>query len=304
MISYNMRLVTAIERVSIPAPAKINLFLAILGKRCDGFHEILSVACKVAIFDLITLEKSEVLNELSCFCPEDNSLSSSKNLVCSAVREWRKFTGDQTGFRITLNKKIPVMSGLGGGSSDAVATFVALNSFFGKPLNESELIELSGRIGSDCPLFFKKGFIEISGRGEKVNTLNERDIDEWTNKKLFLFKPDISFSTPALYHLLSEKGSYSDLDWAKERLQSWKDRTLSESEFWHNDFKSVILEKYLFMKPLFDELMDKFGLSFQVSGSGSCCFTFLEERMDHKLIQNLIAKRLGTATKFWVTHIL
>ena len=95
----------AIRRVAVPAPAKINLFLAITGKRSDSFHEILSVVSKINLFDLVTLEQTNQSNELSCLCPENPSLANLENLACVAVKEWRKFTGDKTGFRINLKKR-------------------------------------------------------------------------------------------------------------------------------------------------------------------------------------------------------
>ena len=294
----------AIRRVAVPAPAKINLFLAITGKRSDSFHEILSVVSKINLFDLVTLEQTNQSNELSCLCPENPSLANLENLACVAVKEWRKFTGDKTGFRINLKKKIPVMAGMGGGSSDAVATLKALNIFHGHALSETQLIELASRIGSDCPLFFKNGLIAVEGRGEIVNSISPEKNNEWKGKPILIFQPNIEFSTSSMYGLLAKNESYSDSNWAKSRFERWKNGPISGLELCHNDFESVIFKKYLFIEPLFTVLKEKFDLTFHVSGSGSCCFCFINDEADFEVVKKEIKRCLGEHTKFWISQIL
>ena len=114
--------------ISIPAPAKINLFLSVGGKREDGFHELVTVLVKLDLCDLITLEPTGEREEIICRCIDDDSLSGDRNLASQAVRAWREATGDDQGVSITIKKRIPIMAGLGGGSSDASATLGALNN--------------------------------------------------------------------------------------------------------------------------------------------------------------------------------
>ena len=81
------------EKITVPAPAKINLFLAITGRRSDNFHQIHSVISKIDLSDYVTLEKTNILDEVTCVCTGNHSLSGEHNLACTAVRKWRQVYG-------------------------------------------------------------------------------------------------------------------------------------------------------------------------------------------------------------------
>jgi len=293
----------AIKQISLPAPAKINLFLAVTGKREDGFHEINSVLAKIDLCDLVTLEKTEQIDEAECLCIGNDSLSGRNNLAYKAIEEWRKFTGDRTGIKVTIKKRIPSMAGLGGGSSDAVATLLGLNLYHGQPYNYEELSTLAEKLGSDCPFFLSDGLVHATGRGEKVRLIPEQKKDELNGQRIFLFQPPMGFSTHLIYRSLARHGLYSDSKWAKKYVEEWETGRRSISNFCHNDFESVILTKFLFLKPLFEELKNSFGLSFQVSGSGSCCFSFASENINEDEVKGLIENLLGKKSKFWASRI-
>jgi 4-diphosphocytidyl-2-C-methyl-D-erythritol kinase len=298
-----MGLSKAIEKITVPAPAKINLFLAITGRRPDDYHQIQSVISKIDMADYVTLEKTYKLDEVTCICEGNHSLSGEQNLAYSAVREWRQVTGDRTGVKVTIQKNIPIMAGLGGGSSDAVSTLLGLNSLNGNPLGDLELSNIAQKLGSDCAFFLTGGLAHVAGRGEDVH-LFENKINESLNlQRLFIFQPPIGFSTPLLYERFSEKKMYSKGTWAKNRIQNWSKGTIPTIQFLYNDFESVILNKYLFLSPIF-KLMEKVhGLSFRVSGSGSCCFCFAENDTDKESVEQLIKESLGDEAGFWETRI-
>ena len=293
----------AIKQISLPAPAKINLFLAVTGKREDGFHEINSVLAKIDLCDLVTLEKTEQIDEVQCLCIGNNSLSGKNNLAYKAIEEWRKFTGDRTGMKVTIKKRIPLMAGLGGGSSDAVATLLGLNFYHGQPYSNEELFILAEKLGSDCPFFLSGGLGHATGRGEKVRLISDRKKNELNGQRIFLFQPPIGFSTHLIYRSLAEYGLYSDSTKALKYVEDWEAGRRSLSNFCHNDFESVILTKFLFLKPLFEELKNCFGLSFQVSGSGSCCFSFASENINENDVKDLIENSLGKKSQFWASRI-
>ena len=104
----------AIRSISLPAPAKVNLCLSVIGSRPDGFHELVTLMAKIDLCDLVTLERTETKGEISCICDGSDGLSGDKNLAWQALELWRQATGDETGMRIT-KKRIPAMAGLGGG---------------------------------------------------------------------------------------------------------------------------------------------------------------------------------------------
>ena len=277
---------TAIRSISLPAPAKVNLCLAVIGARPDGFHELVTLMAKIDLCDLVTLERTETKGEISCTCEGADGLDGDKNLAWQAVDLWRQATGDETGVRITIKKRIPSMAGLGGGSSDAVATLKALNLWNPEPLPFEELREISSKLGSDCPGFLVDGACVATGRGEKARPLTNNANDRLHGRRLFLFKPPLGFSTAAVYAGLSERqDAYSSKEFTDQRILAWENDEIGIHECMANDLEHVIIDKYCFVRPLFDTLSDHFGMRPMLSGSGSCCFAFVPDECPvHKVI--------------------
>ncbi|MDC3335323.1 4-(cytidine 5'-diphospho)-2-C-methyl-D-erythritol kinase [Opitutales bacterium] len=293
----------SIDQISLSAPAKINLFLAITGYRSDGFHEINSVLAKIDLCDQVSVEKTDERDEIQCICNGDRSLSGKNNLAWQAVEQWREVTGDRAGVKITIHKNIPSMAGLGGGSSDAVTTLQALNLLNDQPLDLTGLIEVAAKLGSDCPSFLIDGLCHARGRGEKVSSIIGKKNDELNGQRIFLFQPPIGFSTPQLYRSLAVEKAYDDPTWANNQIDQWNQDQLSMNKFCFNGFESIILNKFLFLAPLFEELKSRFDLSFLVSGSGSCCFSFVPNSLNSDTVQDLITDLLGEGTLFWDARI-
>ena len=144
------------------SPAKINLSLDVLSRRDDGYHELQSVTHCIGLFDTLGLDFSGSPG-LSFRC-SDPALGGDDNLCLQAARAWLQATqllaGKRRyfpGIRLTLDKKIPIGAGLGGGSGNAAATLLALNDYFDAPLDEMQLHELGARLGADVPLFLRGG---------------------------------------------------------------------------------------------------------------------------------------------------
>lgn len=269
---------TANQSISFSAPAKINLFLAVTGKRSDGFHELISLLAKIDLCDVVTLEKTNRVGEISCKCLENEELSGDGNLAWKAVESWRETTGQDDGVRVTIRKRIPVMAGLGGGSSDAIATLRGLNSWRENPLNQKELLEIASDLGSDCASFLIEGACVASGRGEAVRPLSEEANGRLVGKRLLLFKPALGFSTGGVYRAMAERQEvFSSGEFASRRIQAWEDDKVGLEDCLGNDLERAIFDKYYFMRPLFDTLNQRFGLRSLLSGSGSCCFALLDE---------------------------
>ncbi len=153
--------------VSVRAYAKINVTLEVLGKRDDGYHDIASILQAVSLHDILTFEAADDIT-LDSDCPE---LMTSDNLVIRAARLLRDAAGVSSGAAITLAKRIPVAAGLGGGSSDAAATLLALNRLWGLELPREELLPLAASLGSDVSFFLYGGTGRVFGRGERVQPL-------------------------------------------------------------------------------------------------------------------------------------
>jgi len=147
------------------APAKLNLYLRVLGTRPDGYHEIETLFERIDLADELTFEPAGTLS-LTC---SDPSLSCGEdNLVIRAARALQEATGTKAGARIHLTKRIPVAAGLGGGSSDAAATLLGLHELWGLHLEHGQLLALAAGLGSDVPVFLLDAPFAIGrGRGER-----------------------------------------------------------------------------------------------------------------------------------------
>lgn len=173
------------------SPAKINLFLRILGKRPDGYHELASLFQAISLFDEISVTQS-TQDHFSCSL--SHLAMDERNLVCKALRLFREQTGLKMPVNIHLHKNIPMEAGLGGGSSNAATTLWALNELFGKPASLEQLKQWAGTLGSDVAFFLSEGTAYCTGRGEILQELSPLKA-----QTLWLVKPSEGLSTPAVY---------------------------------------------------------------------------------------------------------
>jgi 4-diphosphocytidyl-2-C-methyl-D-erythritol kinase len=133
------------------APAKINLFLRVLRKRADNYHDIASLMQKITLYDELSFSlrpKGIVLN-----CPDSGLPNTPDNLVFRAAQAIFNYVKYPSGIEITLTKKIPQAAGLGGGSSDAATTLMAINEICSLNLNKTQLMQLGAKLGADVPFF-------------------------------------------------------------------------------------------------------------------------------------------------------
>jgi 4-diphosphocytidyl-2-C-methyl-D-erythritol kinase len=151
------------------APAKINLYLHILGRRADGFHELETLMVPISLGDTLELGLLPAGIEFTC---SDPALSDAQdNLATRAARLFLEEFKLETGVRIHLEKKVPVGAGLGGGSSDAAAVLLSLRELTATPCPDAKLAELAGRLGSDIPFFIYGQPAICRGRGEIIEPL-------------------------------------------------------------------------------------------------------------------------------------
>ena len=158
--------------LTLDARAKLNLTLEVLGRRPDGYHETASIMQTLELADSVNVAPSESL-EVTCSVPD---LEGETNLAWKAADLLRRETGVTQGALISIDKTIPVSAGLGGGSSDAAATLVGLNSLWGLGLSYDELRVLGAELGSDVPFLVEGGTAIALGRGERVRPLPTTDL--------------------------------------------------------------------------------------------------------------------------------
>ena len=188
-----MRLVRFGDDVVAWAPAKVNLFLEILGKRPDGFHEINTLLLAIRLFDTLVVRRRPA-DAIDLSCNHAGLSTGPDNLVVRAARLLKEKTGFTGGVSIRLVKRIPMQAGLGGGSSDAAATLAALNEMWQLGLCGDELSRLGAELGSDVPFFFDGPAGWATGRGEQViDTPRGRTLD------LVVIRPSFGLATADVY---------------------------------------------------------------------------------------------------------
>lgn len=175
--------------VTLLAPAKINLFLEVNGKRDDGYHNISTIMQTIRMFDCVSAKKAEIFS-LNCNLKE---LENDNNLALKAARLFSEYFGT-AGAQIRLEKKIPVGAGLGGGSADAAAVLFAMLSLYGVSADDRELEFLALRLGADVPFFLVGGTQYAQGVGELLTPLPSP-----RRERLLIVEGKEKVSTPAAY---------------------------------------------------------------------------------------------------------
>ncbi|HUO57471.1 MAG TPA: 4-(cytidine 5'-diphospho)-2-C-methyl-D-erythritol kinase [bacterium] len=194
------------------APAKINPVLEVLGKRPDGYHELSLIFQTIGLYDFLTFEASGEGIRLEIPGAPPELANDEGNLVLKAARLFqKKYPAPERGARITLEKKIPIAAGLGGGSSDAAATLLGLDALFRTRLGMKALQEMAAELGSDVPFFLHGGTALGEGRGENITPLAAAP-----ELHLVLVKPPKGLSTPAVYQ--SGKARFTNGEMTKRFL--------------------------------------------------------------------------------------
>jgi 4-diphosphocytidyl-2-C-methyl-D-erythritol kinase len=189
----------------VQAPAKLNLFFEVLGKRDDGYHEVETLVYPIDLYDTLYF-KEDSSGQISLGCqmgsgswgPCDSGLravpAGAENLAVRAVELLRKRAGVRNGARLRLVKRIPSAAGLGGGSSDAAAALLAANAGWRLGWSMAQLQTLGGELGSDIPLFFVPGPTVGRGRGEQITPVTLAGPLHFV-----VVRPPVGLSTAAVY---------------------------------------------------------------------------------------------------------
>lgn len=275
---------------TIFSPAKINLFLAVTGRRADGFHELVSLVSPLTFGDTLHGDWAGDGEGHSLGCDQPDVPLDASNLILKAARLFDAALPCVAptavrGVRFTLEKRIPMGAGLGGGSSNAVAALRVLNALHGHPLAEEALEPLAAQLGSDCPLFLRGGPVVMRGRGERVETLAPSLAARLSGQRLLVFKPAFGVSTPWAYRRMVEMEAaeagcaYLPAAEAERHLTAWLSTGGEGGDvggLLRNNMERAVFSKYLALPVLQEHLRNRFGLSARMSGSGSACFALLE----------------------------
>jgi 4-diphosphocytidyl-2-C-methyl-D-erythritol kinase len=286
--------------VVVQAPAKLNLFFEVLGKREDGYHEVETLVTPVDLYDtLYFAERGDGQVRLSCCrasgrggtggdCLADLP-EGSENLVVRAVELLRRRSGERRGASLRLVKRIPTAAGLGGGSSDAAAALAAANAGWGLGWSGEELAQLGAELGSDVPLFFAQGPALCRGRGERVAPVAA--LGAW---HFVLVRPPEGLSTAAVYRACTPAQESRDPSPLLEALSRGALAEAGRAMF--NRLEPAAETLCPWIRRLRAEFEDSDCAGHQMSGSGTCYFGLCRHaRHARRIARRLQAKRLGMA---------
>ncbi len=285
------------------APAKINLDLRIGRITDSGLHELDSIMHTISLFDRLYISCQKSDRPAISLKTSDSGLSETEdNLVYKAAKAWLLATKSPISLDFYLEKQIPSAAGLGGGSSDAATTLLALQQLFPNScLSGDELYEVAFRLGSDVPFFLEKGCARIRGCGNIVEPLSE--IPEF---KLLLVTPKLEISTRRAYALLDlergEKAHKISLIAAPWPLAPH----LFQTAF-RNDFTDVLGKTYGEIACILDILSTTDPLYANLSGSGPTCFAIYEESHDTEAAKKILHSHLareGIDCKIYTAKLL
>jgi len=254
---------------------KINLLLNILGKRADGFHELETVMQPVNFCDELTFARGGNGVQLSCSDP--TLPTDSRNLVFRAAENFLAAAEIGDGVKIHLEKKIPLAAGLGGGSGNAATTLLALNELFGSPLAAEKLGEIAAALGSDIPFFLQNKPALATGRGEKIQPLE--NFPALNGNAFLLIHPGFGIATPWAYQNLARfpaalQGQAGRAQKLISLLQT-ADLKAAAAEF-YNSLEAPALEKFPVLALCQEFLREHGALAALMSGSGSTTFAIAE----------------------------
>ncbi|MFI5173364.1 MAG: 4-(cytidine 5'-diphospho)-2-C-methyl-D-erythritol kinase [Terriglobia bacterium] len=276
------------ESLTVRSFAKVNLGLKIVGRRTDGFHELRTVFQSVDLCDRLTFtarRDSRILLK----CPEIPLPLGEDNLVVAAARLLSTAAGLRRGVNILLEKGIPVGSGLGGGSSNAATTLLALNRFFKLELNPNQMLQIASALGSDVPFFLLGGRALGVGRGDELFPLS--DVKATT---LLLAHPTgVCISTPDAYGraslwLTNRRPANNMARFGSEVFEK-----VSALGLFENDFENVLFPEYPELRHLKTALLAVGAQGAQMTGSGSAVFgifpSISDARRAERELQSLLS---------------
>ncbi len=246
--------------IRVPAPAKLNLFLHITGRRPDGYHELQSIFQLIDLCDWLEFEQTD---DQQIQIEGLASVDLEQNLIYRAAQILQPYAKTPSGLIIRLEKNIPMGAGLGGGSSNAATTLIVLNQLWHCGLNSEQLAELGVKLGADVPIFVHGRNAWAEGIGEHLTFI---DLDQ---KQFIVLKPDCFISTQQLF---SQKTLTRDTKPSKFCAYQIK-----PSDF-GNNFEPVARSLY----PEVDEAMqylDQFGVA-KLTGTGACVFIEVTDDMN------------------------
>ena len=257
--------------IRVPSPAKLNLFLHIVGRRDNGYHELQSIFQLIDLYDWISFETIEE-DQIQVEGLAEVKLE--QNLIYRAAQYLRPHAKTPCGLKISVEKNIPMGAGLGGGSSNAATTLIVLNQLWQCGLNDEQLAAYGVQLGADVPIFIFGQNAWAEGIGEQLSFI------DLAQKQFIILKPDCFISTQLLFSQKTLTRDTKPTTFCAYQL---------EPSLFGNNFEPLARQLY----PEVEEAMqylDQFGQA-KLTGTGACVFTEVIQEMNVKqILQNAPCK--------------
>lgn len=280
--------------IIVKAPAKVNLYLDVINKRPDGYHNIETIFERIDLCDWIKV--SVIPKGIELICRPAVSTSNSNNTAYKATKLLRSRYNLKCGFRIEIDKRIPEASGLGGGSSDAASVFLCIRDLLNIKIKRSSLIKLAKEIGADVPFFvsgYKRAF--ATGIGQRLFPLKQKQ-----SLHFLLVVPDIRISTASTYNMFDSlyAKALPNLPLTKTthnanmRCHSLQNLAASSvRNILYNKLEEVVLPSYPVLQDIKKALKKAGAEGIIVSGSGSSVYGIFTSRKEAVKAENRLARR-------------
>lgn len=278
------------------SPGKINLLLNILGRRPDGYHDLETLFFPVPVHDQLTFESTGPGSGLQLTCSHPGLPIDESNLVYRAARRFLDAAATDAGFRIHLEKRLPLAAGLGGGSANAAHTLLALNELLGQPLVQSQLDALAAGLGSDVNFFLQERPALATGRGEQVEPVGPFPC--LSGAGLWLYHPGFGISTAWAYRELAHHpGALAGRPGrARELVDLLRagDRP-AVGQALYNSLEAPALRKFPVLALYQEFLRAQGAFGALMSGSGSTTFALFPDEGTAQAAVGPFEARFGTA---------
>jgi len=278
--------------VTRPAPAKVNLFLRVLAREENGYHGIETLYCLIDLADRLQATAVDAPGVTIMVSGADTG-PDQDNLALRAAEMVLAATGRPFGVSLTLDKRIPVRAGLGGGSSDAAAALVAVNELAGHAVPRHELLQFAARLGSDVPFLVSQARLALGwGHGERLLRL-----PPLPSRPGLLLVPELGIDTTEAYGLIDsvqQAARRGSVVMGAETLQNWSDVARLSG----NDFEAPIFGRHEGIRLAFEALVGSNPLMCRMSGSGSALLALYRSTRDRDDAQEMVPGSLGRIIPF------
>ncbi|MBE9400084.1 4-(cytidine 5'-diphospho)-2-C-methyl-D-erythritol kinase [Acinetobacter albensis] len=247
--------------IRVPAPAKLNLFLHITGRRDNGYHELQSIFQLIDLQDWLEFRPKN--DDISISIEGINTVDLEQNLIYKAIQILKPYAQKETGLSISVEKNIPMGAGLGGGSSNAATTLVVVNQLWQCSLSLEQLAELGVKLGADVPIFVHGRNAWAEGIGEHLTFI---DLDQ---KQYIVLKPDCFISTQLLFSQKTLTRNTKTSTFCAYQLKPFN---------FGNNFEPLARSLYPEVNKAM-QYLDQFGIA-KLTGTGACVFTEVTSDMN------------------------